>query len=315
MGKENPSHVTRSPFFDQMREVIPDQRSSSSDPFGRLRQETDDIFASPPTVIRPTSAPVDKSAMQDLLIPPKRTLPFLPSKSRASSIVDLPPLPKPTPVVRSESVIRPPILPGMTVPKTSEKTGVKRVAQRKGPVQPAADKPLISSAASALDGGSLVSEPFPTSSQGEVSPLATKSAAKRPQSAAAVLQTKATSTKKRAGPSRPASAAKRPKMVDQSTQTEPRFNEAAQTPENTIPPGSLVTPPEEYLEAIDNFVINHRARPPPTEIYNTPEYQKASPEEREIMVNNFICENLQNPNFVELCKDASNSWRRIGLGM
>lgn len=308
-------HVTSSPFFSTNREILSGQRSSSSDPFARLRQETDDIFTSPPTVTRPTSAPVDKSAMQDLLIPPKRTLPFIPSKTRTSSFVDLPPLPTPTPVVRSESVIRPPILPGMTVNKAVTKPVKKRVAQRKSSIQPAAEKPSLVSAAPGLDDGRVVPEPFPTMSQGEVSPLAVKSAAKRPVSAAAVLQTKATSTRKRAAPSRPASAAKRPKMVDQSTQTELHSDMIVQTPANTSSTRSLISPPEDYLEAVDNFVTNHKARPPPTEIYNTPEYQDASPEEREILVNNFICENLQNPNFIQLCKDASNSWRRIGLGM
>jgi hypothetical protein len=38
-------------------------------------------------------------------------------------------------------------------------------------------------------------------------------------------------------------------------------------------------------------------------------------EQRHLLLNNFICENLENKDFLQLCEDTANAWRRIGLGI
>jgi hypothetical protein len=34
-----------------------------------------------------------------------------------------------------------------------------------------------------------------------------------------------------------------------------------------------------------------------------------------LIVNDFICANLENTDFLRLCEDTEKAWRRIGLGM
>lgn len=276
-------------------------------------------------------------------LPPRRELPFPRPQSaemvRSASASDLPPLPKPTPMARAGSSIvstEPAKVVSKViatpVPKPATK---KRIAQRKAPVvKPVVQEPPPREISSPSNSPPAVNVKVfskvitGNSTEEEPSPLAAKSAAassSRPSSTSG-LPSKATIVKKRAPPARPASAAKRSKMVDQSTQTQTnsldtptavsRTNVSANVPPPVTPnAGPTPSVPPTYLNMIDTFLTNHQGRPAPKEVFQTPEYEQASVEERHYMVNDFICENLENSDFLALCEDVGMSWRRLGLGM
>jgi hypothetical protein len=234
------------------------------------------------------------------------------------SVIDLPQLPKPTPMARSESITSSSTIP-LADPSIPNSKPKKRVAQRK---RTACGKVSKDIAPPTLE---TVLEPVPLVQQEELSPLAAKSAAAaRPKSAAAVLQSKASTVpKKRAPPARPASPAKRLKMVDQCTQTQTQSGRDHTSALLGLPTSNVSVidrdvpspppPPESYLKDIDKFIAKHKHRPPPQDIYNTPAYSAADPEKREMMLNDWICENLENPDFLKLCEDMEFSWRRTAL--
>jgi hypothetical protein len=144
----------------------------------------------------------------------------------------------------------------------------------------------------------------------------------RSPSEASGLVSKATAaTKKRTAPVARPSSPKRPKMVDQATQTQTlsgRDHSASQrkvpgiVPELVVDPAS---PPDTYLDVLDAFVAKHRDRPALKELWETPGYADADQEHRDKILNDFVCENLENPDFIQLCQDTEISWRRIGLWM
>ena len=265
--------------------------------------------------------------------------------SRSASISALSPLPKPTPLScpKSANFAK---KDGDSAPiaktlislgtKNSDATPVvkpakKRVAQR---TATAAKQPEIAESPppDQGQGNNVDATTSPQASpQDESSPLAAKSvaAASRPTSAASGLQTKTAAPKKRVAPARPSSTAKRLKMIDQSTQTERLFS-----PGNTSAPQSLhietatpiapqlatrdlviATPPESYLDAVDAFVTMCKDRQLPQEIWERPGWAEADEDQRHQILNDFICENLENKDFLKLCEDMSVSWRRISLGM
>jgi hypothetical protein len=320
--------LTESPFFEpqdrspEKGESTTRERSTSIHIYDR--QDSD-----PQTL---TSDAFGAGEGLNLWVPPKRILPFPKlrevSMQRSASISDLPALPKPTPISRPGSANLP-TKPPTPVPKPTK----KRVAQRKPPVVKISE---IARSPPLEKGGNADAAASQTMPQDEPSPLAAKSAAAtpRPASASSALQSKA-APKKRAAPARPTSASKRPKMVDQATQTqtlsgrdhtsallsfrneEPPPPIAAPTPCSTPapPPQAPPPPPESYLDAVDAFVTKHKARPPLQELWERPGYAEADVEQRHLLLNNFICENLENKDFLQLCEDTANAWRRIGLGI
>ncbi|KAH8601345.1 hypothetical protein B0O99DRAFT_667754 [Bisporella sp. PMI_857] len=256
-------------------------------------------------------------------MPPKRTLPFPDprKKTRSSSVADLPPLPKPTPVQRAESTI-PKETKSCTISTTiSQQPEKKRVAQRKSTAAKNARKdPSKKSAQSIQDEITTLESP---PQQEEPSPLATKPlATAQLSSSTSGLQSKAAAPKKRAAP-RPLSTAKRAKMVDQSTQTRTVSGGSSGSAEAPIPAKHLaeavqvspISPPNEFLDSLDAFITKHKSRSAPVELWDTPGYAEADEEQRHILLNNFICENLDNADFLKLCQDTEKAWRRIGLGM
>lgn len=75
-------------------------------------------------------------------------------------------------------------------------------------------------------------------------------------------------------------------------------------------------PPESFLKAVDNFVTKYRDRPVPTkpvEIWEAPGYDDMDEGKRLDLINDFLCNNLENPQFIKLCEDMEHSWRRIGF--
>ena len=317
-----------SPFFSAKGlELHPGGLSESA-------ASTADPFRNDPA--QPASTPIDHNISN--MFPFNKDSPFLlkpQAKARAASVSILPPLPKPTPVARTQSTIKAREISTEKAPTPTNKPTKRRVAQRKS-----------SNVTSQLDEIALREEPPPESlekqpiffeqpaePEDEPSPLAAKSAAvaPRPASAMAGLQSKATTTKKRAAaPIRPTSAAKRPKMVDQSTQTQtlsgrdhtiarkatPANDVSADVPTN-VPAlvADTPSPPESYLDAVDKFVAKHKARPAPKELWQAPGYAEANEEQRLLLLNDFICDNLENADFLQLCQDTEKTWRRIGLGM
>ncbi|KAF4637206.1 hypothetical protein G7Y89_g877 [Cudoniella acicularis] len=305
--------------------------STSDDPFSQ-----NDNSTSNPT--RPWSTPGDPVHLQDLLIPPRRELPFPKprEKARSISVTDLPPLPKPTPVNKVDGSVTPAREKSMEKePTPTHKPAKKRVAQRKpstvknaqekAPTKEASSQAKTSTSVIAINQATILEQPPPQND--EPSPLAAKSAAtSRPSSATSKLQTKATTARKRStAPARPSSASKRSKMVDQCTQTDMlsdrdhivlrRSTSASNVldlVDNVPIPDS---PQEDYLNTLDYFVSKYKARPAPKELYDTPGYAEADEEERGVLINDFICENLDSADFLQLCEDTEKAWRRIGLGM
>ncbi|CZR52372.1 uncharacterized protein PAC_02249 [Phialocephala subalpina] len=278
---------------------------------------------------RPASTPVASTTTSTLILPPKRILPFPrpeeSAKSRISSLSDLPQISKATPAILPTSVSPMNSACEKLSTPASKPAPKKRVAQRKAP----ATKPAEDASKKAKPDFEEIVIAEPQLVTEEPSPLAAKSAAAvaRPASTPLSLVSKvAPPPKKRvATPAiRPASSNKRPKMVDQTTQTQDppaqqenkaqnRISHSSASTPNTSS-NSVSSPPDDYLEDVDAFIVKHKARPPPKEIWDTPGWADADDEYRERLINHFICENLENPDFLKLCEDMGTSWRRIGLG-
>jgi hypothetical protein len=266
------------------------------------------------------------SDAHDDWMPPRRELPFPKlrdgDRGRASSTSDLPSLPKPTPLRKADSPAEVTPSTGKTAKDVSTpapKPAKKRAAPRKPPAKKTPEEKLppekrpeaTATAESDADGVAGAQED-------EVSPLAAKSNAARPSTASG-LQSKAATTKKRPAPARPSSSAKKPKMVDQGTQTQTlsgRDHTTALEPvSDNAPLAPPAPPPQSYLDMLDAFVTTHRSRPAPRELWERPGYAEAGDEQRQAMLSDFICENLENADFLKLCEDTEKSWQRIGLGM
>lgn len=220
-----------SPYFSHRGSMM-GQTSSTDDPFTQNTSQGFNI----PARVRSLPAPEPFDAGK-YAIPPRRVLPFAKPKPKEKAVAILP---KPAPAKEIE-----PTVPGCATP--TRKPAKKRAAQRKPSVAKAQDNDNSTS--------TFVAETL----EDVPSPLALK------KSTAAVP--KITATKKRATPvDRPSSASKRPKMVDQGTQTQtpPGCDQSVQTippptkaPElvkNASTPPSPESPPENYLDGIDNFI-------------------------------------------------------------
>jgi hypothetical protein len=292
------------------------------------------------SLIPDSQAPVSAMEIFDNLrnnvLPPKRELPFpRPRETPRSASADLPPLPKPTPLQRAGSTIKPTKSISEVSATLAPKPARKRVAQRKGPVAIVveADVPEVVEQLPANESPILnVKDTSKTlageSKEEQIPPLAAKSAtaSSQPKSAGSGLQPKTTTAKKRATPARPASASKRAKMVDHGTQTQTLSgrdhtvglptsagNRASSPVVVASPP--LVSPPETYLSMIDNYVSQQKARPAPKDLWQTPGYAEANREQRHLLINDFITECLESEEFRQLCEDVGAEWRKIGLGM
>jgi hypothetical protein len=268
-------------------------------------------------------------------IPPKRELPFpkprKSSNSKSSATTDISPL-------LSNRVSETPtdsLLKGQKVQAHTSLTPVKkpapqkRVAQRKATKSKSTSQQVPEEEAPAND---IIEDSIPklASIQEEpdqLSPMTSKGAASslRPASAPGLISKAILPPKKRpAPPPRPASTAKRLKMVDAATQTQALSGcdraasqraAPANTPELIADKQSPASLPESYLNELEKFITKHNTRPISKELWQTHEYAEADEAHRHIMLNDFICENLDNPNFLQLCQDAEFAWRRIGLGM
>lgn len=289
-------------------------------------------------VQRPSSTPIEHSDPSKMWIPPKRELPFpklRKSSNSKTSTPDLPPtLARLAPGTRAASHPKSPEAHtdvDVTTTPAKKPAPKKRIAQRKARTKPAAQQ--VFSEEALVSESTVESIPKLASIQEEpedLSPLAARSAATsfRPASAPGLISKAILPPKKRImPPTGLASVAKRPKMVNVATQTEElagsghapataqRAAPASTPPELVADTLSAASPPENDLNEIDAFIAKHNPRPKPRELWQSPQYVDADEAHRQKMLNDFICENLENPDFLQLCQDAEISWRRIGLGM
>lgn len=259
-------------------------------------------------------------------LPPRRELPFpkLRESDRCSSAPDLSLLSKPTPdpdtAAPQKKVVK---LVNKSSSTPIPKPTKKRVVQRKPIVK---NPPEINPPVETHTETSCITQPGLSkgadSQEEEASPLAAKSNTTRLASTSG-HQPKATTAKKRSAPARLPANPKKLKMVDQSTQTQTLSGRdhtsalALSSNKGSPPPAEepTIPPPQDYVDLINTFIATRQAGPTPKELWERPRYAEADEEERQLILNDFICENLENPEFLQLCADMEKAWRRIGLGM
>ncbi len=131
---------------------------------------------------------------------------------------------------------------------------------------------------------------------------------------------------------------KKPKMTDSSTQTQnPAGKDHVALPRTSavIPmvpanmtlvsttasaaPGPLIQP-QPSAAALDDIGtamgdwVNRFAKPAkPLEIHELPGWDTATEEERRHTVEDWMCQQLEDPKFVELCKTMEDVWQRTGM--
>ncbi len=284
-----------------------------------------------PEFLRPLSAPVPSTP--ENWLPPKRELPFPKVRALTKSFlprVDPASCSEPQPKTGARQIIENTecVTPGHTTlvfPRT-----VKRVAQRQTNRAPLATERNISDSLDEdspnVDGNDGRPQTLAEREE-ESSPLAAKTAGVSRPSTAPGLQSKmmTTATRKRGretgSNTLPVSKQAR-LMVDKATQTQTGSGRDHTAPPKLISgiglsPSSTtnhsIQPPKGFMNQIEDFVSRHKHRPQPEELWQRPGYSEASPEERQAIINDFICENLDNEEFLKLCEDTGNAWRRIGL--
>lgn len=287
-----------------------------------------------PNFLRPLSAPVP-STPENLSqwLPPRRELPFPKARIAMKSCtpsVDLSPsndLKLRAGELRVDEIAKF-VAPGDTAQMFTR--GVKRVAQRRINRAPQATQENMSDS---LTEGSADSDErdvrpqIQRERQKEPSPLAAKSAVVIRSSTAADLQSKVMTTAMRKRPSATELdilqvSKQARKMVDRATQTQTLSGRDHTAPlalatvvgrSSSATTEEAIQPPDSLMTEIEAFVSKHKHRPAPQELWQRPGYAEASPEERQAIINDFICENLDNEDFLKLCEDTGNVWRRIGL--
>lgn len=245
--------------------------------------------------IRPSSAPACPDAARDIYIPPRRTLPPTRKNRAQSTAQPVSPLPKPTIVDRTRSDY-PPILPPKIFAVEQQNDSTSKTES---------DKP------SPQQNSSLPLETIPEEQQ---SPLAAKSARiHRPASASAVLESKSYLSKKRPPPGEDAPSLKRARMIDIGIQVELQETSllAPEAATSSLPCPSNI--PQDSVNEFEKYLSKLHSSCAPREVLSTPAYRNATQEERDVMLNNFICENLRDENFLQLCVDMEKAWRRLGL--
>ena len=319
------SHLVASPFFPSRplpKTLNPSQTVVISRP--QLNNQTADLSQGEP----PETNPFDRTDIHNDWLPPRRELPFPkfpgPFGEQVSSASDLPLLPKPTPVRKTASPEKTEMSSNKDISTPIPKPIKKRVVQRKSTVRKSIEVKLPSE--QQCQRNSTVEPEVGTNvgrQEDELSPLAAKSDGTRPPSAISGLHSKSTTTRKRSAPIRPSASTKRPRMVDQSTQTQilPGYDitlaslSANEISTSTTPAERPPAPPQDFLGILETFITRHQSEPTGKELWDRPGYAQADEEQRQRILNEFICENLENPEFVQLCEDAEKTWRRMGLGM
>lgn len=260
----------------------------------------------------------------DVWIPPRRELPFpeqkvVPVARPASAPVkpSVPPkkaAPKKAPAKKTSPVKETKLTMNIAEASASVMNPVKkRVAQRKSTkVGPVDEEPI---------GGPPTLRPSSASEhrEDEVSPLAAKSAAARPPSASGLVSK--TTAKKRpihATPTPSQPATKRSKVVDQSTQTSIITLGTIKRSTTLLEPARGERPasrPADLLAMINSFppTHEHSQRQPPLELQERPGWASGNDDTRFKILNEWIEDKLEDPNFLQLVSDMSRVWKRHGF--
>lgn len=302
---------------------------------------------------RPMSVPTvgdDLHASQ--WIPPKRELPF-PKRKEPKKALEIAQKPKKSsgnsPILQSkdseasENLANTKILPS----KHGEQQG-KRVTVRRTNTPPTSKLSTVLEVPDS-DETRLTNSLRNSVWQEEPSPLASKSASIVRPSTAPGLKSKAMASRKRPNEEAPKWAlAKRVKMVDSSTQTQtlsgrdhtaaisrtstivpepilpapvtaPAPNPAVpvSVPAPTPPPPEIVSeakgPIEGFLDELGRFVPKDNGKIKPVELYEVSLWDKATEGERQSMTESWICEQIDDPAFIEMCKHVDEVWKKIGF--
>ena len=308
-------------------QVAPNQNWGYSNDHLQLGRQNSLYFSS----TRPMSAPTTSDGLPiSQWIPPKRELPF-PKPKESKKAVQL--ASKPKSDSENKSMLQ-------SVPDTHEEREGKRAVARKTSTPPTSALPPTleipdsdyetTRSKNAL--GTLVVW------EEEPSPLASKSTAIVRPSVASGLKSKATSTIKRSNEAvAKVEAAKKVKMVDTGTQTQTLSGRdhtasiaraATVTAEQVVPapvPGPTPTPilpvvdsgiqrpPADFMDDLELLVSKYGGKRKPVELWEIPGWTTATDEERYSMTQHWICMQLEDPSFLDLCKHVENVWQRIGF--
>ncbi|POS85493.1 hypothetical protein EPUL_001989 [Erysiphe pulchra] len=243
---------------------------------------------------------------QKIKMPPRRILPFSkhPHYDEIPTIpVEyLPPLPKPTPVARKE----------LNQPKKRE------IVQKKG-----AKKPVRQKSKAVRNIGNAQQQNSSTLSDDDSSTTITAQESPNLSKKPTIPTKRNIPVKKRSVPNRQTENNKRPKMISQGTQTlnfiEQNSKFAEKIDNDTclhLVDSTLASKksPENKSKSAESSKIDCEDQDAHNNLWRTPRYDEADDETRYALIQDFICENLENQNFLQLCKDIEFSWQRICLG-
>ncbi|KFY15322.1 hypothetical protein V492_02075 [Pseudogymnoascus sp. VKM F-4246] len=302
---------------------------------------------------RPMSAPtVGGDLHLSQWIPPKRELPF-PKRKEPKKALEIAEKPKKDfkngPVLPSESTgASEKLANAMALPdKHGEQKGKRATVQRKR-TPPTSKLPTVLEVPDSDEARPTNAPRNSTLWQEELSPLASKSASIVRPSTAPGLKSKAMNPRKRPNEEAPKwELAKRVKMVDSSTQTqtlsgrdhtsalsrvptitaEPVLPASATAPapdSAPVPAPAPVAPPTEvvsrakgptegFLDELECFIPKHGGKLRPAELWEVSPWDKATGGERDAMAESWICEQIEDPAFLEWCKHVDHVWKQIGF--
>ncbi len=270
------------------------------------------------TLQRPATAPMSQAETLTQLLPPKRELPFgkpfskdtlsstNPIVKRGISVLDLPPLPTPT-------IVENPKLPStatpsstkknMPAPRSRKKPSPRAKSNAKGKAQ-ATQSLKETPVGEAPEKGSMQ---YPLLASKTVPQIETLDSVGTPSRTLRTLGD-ATSNSRQNDPKPPLLG-----LNQQASSNAIQF--APSSSVNIVSDASPTVPvnptDEEWMDRVDAFVARHAARLPPMQAKDLSAYAAQSDEERMAQIDNMICDYIKDPNFVKLCEDVENSWRRI----
>lgn len=254
-----------------------------------------------PYRVRSSIAPLSLSQM----LPPKRVLPF-PTK---------PISPTPNPEAANEFPTTD------TTPAKRRKTTTKPVASTEAPAAHRRERIVEDGPQQRETSIGAKEEPINASSPAQA-------LLKGPKPSSTTIPSEAKSTlKPRAKPTQKPRKPALPKPKIKPTATEPLLRslspqQSSSTSTRQDPSRSLFgddIAPAEFMTRLDAWVreYQHLPAPKPRDLIggNLAAYAGKPREERMAIIDDMICECLEDENFLKLLEDVEQSWRRIGLGM
>jgi hypothetical protein len=288
-------------------------------------------------VLRPMSTPL--MSIPNHFIPPPRALPFPKSKSRPST-ADLPSMAE-----DSSKSAKPSTRAVQTSSANNGTAGSRKVTKKLDPqqipVKDAIRPPAVKISTPVPKQNAKRNDQYRSSLQDlradekgvpareEVSsPLAAKSntTIKRPSTAPG-LQSKTAPSKKR--PAKTNAESDPTKKVSRQTKDTATQTQMSPLPRKDVNDSGVSTSvferattdvfgdvsapkfPEDFINQIAAVVASHQSHLKQQELWERHDYD--DPEKRQAIINDFICENLDNDEFLQLVEEVGDVWRRIGL--